>query len=115
MSVEVSDPDDVKLATLARASRARIGAREGAAVRDTDGRTYAAASVELPSLRLSALKAAVAMAVSSGAGGIEAAVVVTDAATVAEGDVDVVRDVAGSGARVYRADRAGGVVDVLTT
>ena len=115
MSVEVLDPEDAKLATLARASRARIGAREGAAVRDTHGRTYAAGSIELPSLSLSALKAAVAMAVASGAGGLEAAVVVTDAVAIDAGDVDAVRDVAGAGARVYRADHAGSVVDALTT
>ena len=48
----------------------------GAAVRDTDGRTYAAATVALASLRLSALQAAVAAAVSSGAPGLEAAAVV---------------------------------------
>ena len=47
--------EDAKLVTLARAARARIGAIEGAAVRDQDGRTYAAATVALPSLGLSAL------------------------------------------------------------
>ena len=42
--------EDQKLVTLARATRARTGAAEGAAVRDPDGRTYAAATVDLPSL-----------------------------------------------------------------
>ncbi|MGI8665915.1 MAG: cytidine deaminase [Jatrophihabitans sp.] len=69
------DAEDAKLVTLARATRARTGAGQGAAVRDTDGRTYAAASVELTSLRLSALQVAVAMALSAGAPGLEAAVV----------------------------------------
>ena len=69
------DPEDAKLVTLARATRARTGAAQGAAVRDLDGRTYAAATVELPSLRLTALQLAVAMALSSGAAGLEAAVV----------------------------------------
>jgi hypothetical protein len=73
------DPEDAKLVILARASRARTGAIEGAAVRDTDGRTYAAATVSLPSLHLTALQAAVAMAVSSGAAALEAAAVVTEA------------------------------------
>jgi len=80
--VDASDPEDVKIITLARASRARTGAAEGAAVRDTDGRTYAAASVALPSLKLTALQVAEAMAVSSGAPGLEAAAVVTDEQTV---------------------------------
>jgi hypothetical protein len=61
--------------TLARSARARTGAAQGAAVRDSDGRTYVAASVQLASLRLSALQVAVAMAASSGALGLEAAVV----------------------------------------
>ena len=54
------DAEDAKLVTLARAARARIGAAEGAAVRDSDGRTYAGATVALPSLTLTALQAAVA-------------------------------------------------------
>jgi len=61
------DPEDLKIITLARSSRARVAASEGAAVRDETGRTYTAAAVALPSLRLSALRLAVAMAVSSGA------------------------------------------------
>ena len=71
--------EDAKLVTLARAARARIGAVEGAAVRDGDGRTYNAASVALPSLSITALQLAVATAVASGAGKLEAAAVVTEA------------------------------------
>lgn len=74
--------EDTKLVTLARAARARVGAVEGAAVRDGDGRTYAAASVALPSLSLTALQLAVASAVASGAGKIEGAAVVTEASTL---------------------------------
>jgi hypothetical protein len=75
-------PEDAKLITLARAARARIGAAEGAAVRDGDGRTYAAATVSLPSLSLSALQVAVATAVSGGSRTVEAAAVVGDAGEV---------------------------------
>ena len=56
-------PEDAKIVTLARSARARTGAAEGAAVRDPDGRTYAAGTVALPSLALTALQAAVAAAV----------------------------------------------------
>jgi hypothetical protein len=87
------DPEDQKLVTLARSARARSGAAQGAAVRDGDGRTYVAASVALPSLRLSALQVAVAMAVSSGAPGLEAAVVLGDDANDADGEA-AARDVA---------------------
>jgi hypothetical protein len=66
--------EDQKLVTLARASMARTGAPEGAAVRDLDGRTYSAAGVSLDSLTLTALEVCVAMALSSGAKGLEAAV-----------------------------------------
>jgi hypothetical protein len=80
----VSEPgaEDAKIVTLARAARGRIGAVEGAAVRDTDGRTYVGTTVALPSLALSALQVAVAAAVASGARGLEAAALVTEADTV---------------------------------
>lgn len=98
--------EDAKLVTLARATRTRTGAAQGAAVRDTDGRTYAAASVSLPSLRLSALQVAVAMAVSSGAPGLEAAVVLSPGA---EGDPDGAAAVAelAPSAPVYAVDERG--------
>ena len=80
------DAEDEKLVTLARSARARTGAAEGAAVRDDMGRTYAAATVSLPSLTLSAVQAAVAAAVSSGATRLEAVAVVTDAADITDVD-----------------------------
>jgi hypothetical protein len=95
------DAEDSKLAVLARSARARTGARQGAAVRDTDGRTYVAATVGLPSLTLSALQVAVAMAVSSGAAGLEAALIL-GAETDDEPGVAAVRDVAPT-AVIYRA------------
>jgi hypothetical protein len=85
--------EDAKLITLARSARARTGAVQGAAVRDTDGRTYVAASVALPSLQLSALQVAVAMAVSSGAAGLEAGVVLGDEPADEPGEA-AVREVA---------------------
>ena len=85
-------PEDAKLVTLARSARARTGAAEGAAVRDTDGRTYVAASVALPSLRLSALQVAVAAAVSSGVEGLEAAAIVSEGDAVEQEGLAAVRD-----------------------
>ena len=95
------DPDDQKLITLARSARARTGAAQGAAVRDGDGRTYVAAAVSLPSMYLSALQVAVAMAVSSGALRLEAAAIVGDDSADPVGEL-AVRDVA-PGAVIYRA------------
>lgn len=115
MPVELTDPEDTKLVTLARSTRARTGAAEGACVRDADGRTYAAASVALPSLALTAVEVAVAMAASSGATGLEAVAVLGDAAVVEEGDMSVVRDFAGAGVTVYLAAPDGTVVTSLTS
>ncbi|WP_327069307.1 cytidine deaminase [Kitasatospora sp. NBC_01250] len=91
------DPEDQKIITLARSARARNGVAEGAAVRDETGRTYVAGSVELASLRLTAVQAAVAMAVASGAKGLEAAAVVTAEAAPAAADLAVVGDLGGAG------------------
>ncbi|EKT79222.1 hypothetical protein WSS_A28115 [Rhodococcus opacus M213] len=68
--------EDAKLVVLARGAFGRTGSGQGAAVRDLDGRTYAAGTVALAALSLTALQAAVAAAVSSGAEGFEAAVVI---------------------------------------
>jgi len=107
------DAQDAKLVTLARASMARIGAGQGAAVRDADGRSYAAGPVELPSLSIGALELAVAQAVSAGAAGLEAAAVVC--AADATPDLAVVREVGGEGLPVFVANPRGDVVQVLTT
>lgn len=66
--------EDAKLVTLAKSARARIKAREGAAIRDETGRTYAAANVARGDFSLSALQNAVAQALSAGATSLEAAV-----------------------------------------
>jgi hypothetical protein len=84
--------EDAKLVTLARGARARVGAVEGASVRDQDGRTYAAATVVLPSLSVTALQLAVASAVAAGAARLEAAAVVTEASTLDGAGHAAVRD-----------------------
>ncbi|WP_205470878.1 cytidine deaminase [Nocardioides sp. SYSU D00038] len=106
--------EDRKLVTLARATRARTGAAEGAAVRDSDGRTYAAATVDLPSLRVSALGVCVSMAVASGSRGLEAAVLLTDG-SLADGDLAALRDFAGPGVVVHVGDPRGAVGSTATT
>jgi cytidine deaminase len=118
----VSDlaPEDAKIVTLARAARLRAhvphtGVAEGAAVRDTDGRTYAAATVENadPSLTTSALRAAVAAAASSGIRTFEAAAVCTDG-LVSEADVAVLREF-GVGVPLLVAAADGSVRETLST
>jgi hypothetical protein len=97
----LTDSEDLKLVTLARTTRARTRAAEGACVRDQDGRTYAGATVELPTLSLTAVQVAVAMAVTSGARGLEAVVVLGEGESVSEADLSVVRDLSGSGVPVH--------------
>jgi hypothetical protein len=111
-SVIPEDPEDLKLITLARAARARTGAHQGAAVRDTDGRAYAAASVHLEHLRLSAIAVAVAMAASSGANGIEAAALLSERRPSTE-DLEILRDLPGSGVTVWWADSHGTVQSMI--
>ncbi|MEU0313433.1 cytidine deaminase [Nocardioides sp. NPDC006273] len=99
--------EDRKLVTLARATRARTGASEGAAVRDLDGRTYAAATVDLPSLQVSAIGVCVAMAVASGSKGLEAVVVLGEAAEASANDLAVVKEFAGEDVPVLVGDPRG--------
>jgi cytidine deaminase len=115
MPDQPSNPEDTKLLTLARSVRARTGAAEGACVRDLDGRTYAGATVELPSLRLSAVAVAVAMAASSAAAGLEAVAVLGEAEKASDADLAVIRDFAGSDVPLYVADPRGLVVSTATT
>lgn len=95
--------------TLARSARARNGVAEGAAVRDETGRTYVAGTVALDSLKLSALRTAVAMAVASGAESLEAAAVVSADETLPAEDLSAVRDLGGSGTPVFLAGPDGEV------
>lgn len=114
-------PEDAKIVTLARAARGRAyapytGVMEGAAVRDTDGRTYAAATVEMVQnvLTISALRAAVAAAAASGARSFEAAALVTDAATPDPRDIAALGEF-GSGVPLLLASVDGTVHATVTT
>ena len=108
----VLDAEDAKLVTLARGARGRAGAAEGAAVRDDDGRTYAAATITLPSMRLTALQAAVAAAASSGAQALEAVAVVGSAQSL---DVDSAAAAGDLGAQIVILAAGDGTVRSRTT
>ena len=103
------DPEDLKLITLARAALSRAGAAQGAALRDTEGSAYAAASVHLKHLNLSAIAVAVAMAVSSGAAGLEAVVVAGGPAS--DDDLELLRDLPGAGVPIWSVDAKGQLLE----
>lgn len=108
------DAEDTKLVVLARATRARTEAIQGAALRDLDGRTYAGATVDLPALKISALGVCIAMAVASGARGAEAAVVLGEG-PVADQDLDALRDFAGVGVPVHEGAPSGTIGTTRST
>ena len=112
-TIEELAAEDAKLVTLARSSRARVGALEGAAVRDQDGRTYAAANVQLPSLSVTALQLAVASAAAAGATRLEAAAVVTEASTLDGAGHAAVRDL-GANAPIHVAAPDGSLLGSVT-
>lgn len=107
--------EDAKLVTLARATKARVRAAEGAAVRDQDGRTYAAATVDLASLKVSALDVCVAMALSSGSTSLEAAVVLGDELAERDPALAGVRDFSGTDVPVHVGDARGTLHRTITT
>jgi hypothetical protein len=108
---DLLDSEDAKLLTLARGARGRISATQGAAVRDEMGRTYSAATVDNGTLAITALDLAVAQAISAGARGVEAAVVVGGESV----EIDGLRSLAGGGVPVYVCTPAGVVTDTVLT
>ncbi len=108
MTEPPSNPEDVKIIGLARSALARTGAAQAACLRDTDGRTYAGVRADLPHLQLSAVDVCVAMAVSSGAAGVEA-IAIASASDVSETDLDVLGDLPGTNVVVWTVDPQGAV------
>ena len=106
--------EDAKLVVLARATKARTGAVEGAALRDQDGRTYASATLSLRSLHVSALAGCLAMAASSGAKGVEAAVVL-GASELSAADQEALTEFAGSDVPVHLGGANGAITATVTT
>jgi hypothetical protein len=112
--IRPTDPEDLKIIALARAALARSNTGEAACVRDTDGRTYAGVRVELPHLKLSAISVAVAMAVSSGAAGLEAVALAGNAAPRPD-DLAVIIDLGGRAVVIWSVDPAGSIRSRITS
>ncbi len=109
--VELSH-EDRKLVTLARGARSRVGAPEGAAVRDETGRTYSGATVSLETLSLSALGLAVAQAVAAGGHHIDAVALVTGG-ELTDDDRKLVKEFGHESTPIVLADSRGTVSAVL--
>ena len=107
--IDVSS-EDAKLIQLARQARVRIGAAEGAAVRDETGRSFSGATLALPALSLTALELAVAQACTSGATDFEGAVVVTSGQSV---NVEALSQAATTPTRVLVCSIDGQVTNVV--
>ncbi|MFZ1363115.1 MAG: cytidine deaminase [Candidatus Nanopelagicales bacterium] len=105
--------EDQKLITLAKAARARIGALEGAAVRDTTGRSFTGATVPLTTVSLSAVDLAVASAYASGADGLEAAALISAEGAIDQKSMDVISEMGNGRVRTYVCDESGEVMAVL--
>ncbi|HVQ89384.1 MAG TPA: cytidine deaminase [Actinomycetes bacterium] len=107
--------EDAKLVTLARGARGRISAPEGAALRDETGRTYASATVSLPTLQLSAVQACVAQAVAAGARGVEAVAVVKAVSELDASGMAALRDLGQAGVPVFIAtDHSDSIIKTVT-
>jgi hypothetical protein len=110
------NPEDNKLAVLAKGARSRVQAKIGAALRDETGRTYASAEVELGSLKLSAMEMVVAQAVASGSTGVESVVVSPNGEfKISESDLELVRALAGAGVPIFVVDETSNPVDTRLT
>ena len=110
------NPEDDKLAVLAKGARSRVQANVGAALRDETGRTYASAEVEVGALKLSAVEMVVAQAVASGSTGVEAIVVSPEIEfSISDSFLDLVRTFAGTDIPIYVIDETGKPVDSRLT
>ena len=110
------NPEDNKLAVLAKGARSRVQAKIGAALRDETGRTYASAEVEIGSLKLSAMEMVVAQAVASGSTGVESVVVSPNGEfKISESDLELVRTLAGVGVPIFVVDETSNPVDTRLT
>jgi len=77
-SSSLSNPEDAKLETLARATQRRTNSEQAAALRDSTGRTYVAINISIPGLIVDAVTAVLTVALASQISGIEAIVILGD-------------------------------------
>ena len=110
------NPEDDKLAVLAKGARSRVQAKVGAALRDETGRTYSSAEVSVGSLDLSAVEMVVAQAVASGSTGVESIVISSQSEiSITDSQIELVRAFAGTGISLYVIDETGKPIDSRLT
>lgn len=104
---ELSNPEDIKLLTLAKNTLARSQSEQAAALRDTTGRTYVAISVATSALKLDALEAVLTVALASGITGIESVLV----AGIQPAQVAVIKEFAPT-ATIFFSNAAGEIYEL---
>lgn len=110
------NPEDDKLAVLAKGARSRVQANVGAALRDETGRTYASAEVTVGNLALTAIEMVIAQAAASGSTGIESIVVSPIFEfEVSNAEIELAQTFAGTGVPVYVIDETGKPIDSRLT
>ena len=72
------NPEDEKLAVLARATLRRTGAKQAGALRDSTGRTYTGINISTSSFSVDAAEALLTISLASQISGIESAVFMGD-------------------------------------
>jgi hypothetical protein len=98
-----SNPEDLKLLTLAKATMARSNSKSAAALRDNTGRTYVAIPVKSGDFEVDSLIAVLVVAKASSISGIEAIVVC--GREPAPSSVSVIKS-EDSGAKLYLVSEA---------
>ena len=98
-----SNPEDLKLLTLAKATMARSNSKSAAALRDNTGRTYVAIPVKSGDFEVDSLIAVLVVAKASSINGIEAIVVCGQEPAPASVSVIKSED---SGAKLYLVGEA---------
>jgi hypothetical protein len=98
-----SNPEDLKLLTLAKATMARSNSKSAAALRDNTGRTYVAIPVKSGDFEVDSLIAVLVVAKASSINGVEAIVVCGE--EPAPSSVSVIKN-EDSGAKLYLVSEA---------
>ena len=104
-----NNPEDLKLATLAKATMARSNSKSAAALRDNTGRTYVAIEVSSGDFKVDSTLAVLVVAKASSITGIEAIVICGQEPSPSSISVIKSED---SGAKLYLLSEVGELISL---